>query len=516
MKLAVLMILCFNLFFSADATADSRGVQVVVKDIQGREITLYKGSHALLIGASRYTGGWPSLHTVANEVSTIKSVLENHGFTVEVVTDPNSNELRQAFLNFINRYGFDTDHRLVFFFAGHGHTRQEGRRGYLVPVDAPDPLYDERGFFQKALDMDQVMTWARRIESRHALFLFDSCFSGTIFAARERPTIPPHISAATARPVRQFISAGDADQPVPARSVFAPSFVRALEGAADLNNDGYVTGTELGMYLHEQVLHYRTGQTPVYGKIRDPELDQGDFVFQIASSGIITTPPAAQSTIKVTSNVSGARVFLDGRSIGTAPLDSMELKPGAYTVRAEKVGYEPFQRRVTIAAGRMATVHALLSPVQARSAHLWVDTLPGDARVRILNIGPAYAPGIELAPGQYHIEVSADGHEMKQEWIELAAGEDRIMAVRLEPARREVAPATVPAPAPREVTPAPASTPQPLAPAPAPKKQTRYTKLGQGGTELPDDATQAQGWLMTRDNETGLIWEVKTSANKHP
>ena len=36
-----------------------------------------------------------------------------------------------------------------------------------------------------------------------------------------------------------------------------------------------------------------------------------------------------------------------------------------------------------------------------------------------------------------------------------------------------------------------------------------YTKLGSGGVVLPDTATPADGWMMTRDNITGLIWEVK-------
>lgn len=30
------------------------------------------------------------------------------------------------------------------------------------------------------------------------------------------------------------------------------------------------------------------------------------------------------------------------------------------------------------------------------------------------------------------------------------------------------------------------------------------------GTVLPDTATQASWWIMTRDNVTGLIWEIKT------
>ena len=37
-----------------------------------------------------------------------------------------------------------------------------------------------------------------------------------------------------------------------------------------------------------------------------------------------------------------------------------------------------------------------------------------------------------------------------------------------------------------------------------------YTKLGQNGTVLPYSATQANGWFMTRDNVTGLVWEMKT------
>jgi hypothetical protein len=38
-----------------------------------------------------------------------------------------------------------------------------------------------------------------------------------------------------------------------------------------------------------------------------------------------------------------------------------------------------------------------------------------------------------------------------------------------------------------------------------------YTKLGQNGVVLSDAATEADGWLMTRDNVTGLIWEMKTN-----
>ncbi len=41
-----------------------------------------------------------------------------------------------------------------------------------------------------------------------------------------------------------------------------------------------------------------------------------------------------------------------------------------------------------------------------------------------------------------------------------------------------------------------------------------YTKLGHGGAELPETADHIDDggpWLMTRDNKTGMIWEVKSA-----
>ena len=38
-----------------------------------------------------------------------------------------------------------------------------------------------------------------------------------------------------------------------------------------------------------------------------------------------------------------------------------------------------------------------------------------------------------------------------------------------------------------------------------------YTKMASNGVELPRDATLDDGWSMTRDNVTGLVWEIKTN-----
>jgi len=271
--------------------AQTKGISVEIKDPSGRKVGLYTGSYALVIGVSDYTAGWPKLESVKHEIDQVEAALKDQGFHVVKVMNPTSDQLNKAFEEFIDKYGFDEDNRLIFFFSGHGHTRRDGRKGYLVPTDAPDPRYDDKGFARKALGMGLILAWSRQIEAKHALFLFDSCFSGTIFKEKALPEHPAHISDLTSRPVRQFISAGSSGEKVPARSVFTPSFIRAVRGEGDLDRDGYLTGTELGMYLHKKVLSYNTGQTPQYGKIRDPDLDEGDFVFALKSPSPSPGPP---------------------------------------------------------------------------------------------------------------------------------------------------------------------------------------------------------------------------------
>ncbi|MBI4382402.1 MAG: sel1 repeat family protein, partial [Nitrospinae bacterium] len=104
--------------------------------------------------------------------------------------------------------------------------------------------------------------------------------------------IPENIGHKTSKPIRQFITAGSADETVPDHSVFREQFVAALEGEADTDKDGYVTGAELGEFLHKTVVNYsRSAQHPQYGKIRDPRLDKGDFVFPLRTAGL--APPGA-------------------------------------------------------------------------------------------------------------------------------------------------------------------------------------------------------------------------------
>lgn len=278
------IVLGLALLFGALATLSTpvSGAQVWIRDKSDAQVVLYQESHALLIAAGNYNRGWPRLTNVENEIEEVAAALRHRDFSVQIVPHPTGQQMRNAIEDFIAEHGYSAENRLLIFFSGHGHTRPETDMGYIVPVNAPDPNVDETGFLRVAISMHTVMAWAKRIEAKHALFVFDSCFSGSLFETRAlgKPG-QAYIRNSTAKPVRQFITAGDAEEEVPAISVFTPQFIAALDGAADYTGDGYVTGEELGVYLKQTVPNYNSTQSPQSGKIRDPKYDKGDFVFRV-------------------------------------------------------------------------------------------------------------------------------------------------------------------------------------------------------------------------------------------
>lgn len=270
--------------------AEAQTGRLAVTDRQGKPVVLYEGSYALVIGVEKYAegSGWPVLQGVPGDVKAVSAALQRHGFEVETVMNPDHTALKPALESFINRRGLKPGNRLLIYFAGHGHTFRQSygeQMGYLVPADAPHPDLDKGRFLARAISMAEVEVLARKIQAKHALFLFDSCFAGTIFTMQRTGEVPASISERVARPVRFFITAGKADETVPDVSIFRRQLVAALDGEGDLYEDGYVTGMELGEFLYNKVTNYSRGQQhPQYGKIRHPDLDKGDFVFRIPES----------------------------------------------------------------------------------------------------------------------------------------------------------------------------------------------------------------------------------------
>jgi tetratricopeptide (TPR) repeat protein len=275
----------------------NRGVTVKVKNRNGgeREVKLYDASYALIIGNSSYKY-WDVLNGVKTDVAAVEKSLRDNGFTVETAENLDSSNLSGRIEQFVKDHGYEENNRLLIYYAGHGYTQKSAgddrELGYIVPVDAPLPGKDKIGFLRTAVDLEEIRTFAKRIQAKHALFLFDSCFSGRL-VSRGEIAIPPIIQDSVSFPVRQFITAGAANQSVPDESIFRRAFTRGLEGEADLNNDGYILASEFASYLRDKVTNYSNRrQTPLYAKIDDISLDRGDFVFTVSSAA----PVADSST----------------------------------------------------------------------------------------------------------------------------------------------------------------------------------------------------------------------------
>ena len=302
MKKILPFLLLLILLVSVYSFSQERGLKKVVRTPQGKEIALYKGSYALVVGNGKYTAGWDELLGAVKDTEEIAGVLRRNGFDVTLVKNADKRTFLSELSNFTYKYGQDEDNQLLFYYAGHGHTATlaSGEElGMLVMVDAPLPEKDPQDFDNKAVDMKSIITWALKMKSKHVLFMFDSCFSGSVLNLRDR-VVPKAIGDAVRYPVRQFITAGRADEPVPDRSVFKQLFIDILEGRVEEPiPDGYITGEELGLFLKSKVPEYNKFQHPQYGKIRDPNLDKGDFVFVLEKAGLgvqeeIPTPPKAE------------------------------------------------------------------------------------------------------------------------------------------------------------------------------------------------------------------------------
>ncbi len=258
--------------------AATRGIRAVSN--KGQALYLYKDYHAVVIGVSDYDH-WPKLPNAVKDAQEVFGALKLLGFEVKLVTNPTYQQLRKALNDLTYKYGREQNRALLFYYAGHGETEimADGTRlGYIIPRDCPLLRENPQGFVNRAISMKDIEAYSLRIRSKHLLMLFDSCFSGSLFSMVR--AVPEDISEKSSQPVRQYITAGTEEEQVPDQSLFKRSLLVGLEGDADLTGDGYITGSELGMYLSSKVVKYTKGkQHPQYGKINNPELDRGDFVF---------------------------------------------------------------------------------------------------------------------------------------------------------------------------------------------------------------------------------------------
>jgi len=246
---------------------------------------LYGRSFAIVIGINDYEK-WPGLEFAVADAGAVRNTLQETGFDdITIIMDKDAtqrrilSELFHKMPQKVNR-----NDRVLFYFAGHGQTEDlpgGGKKGYIIPVDAETDSYAST-----ALSMEQIRGLSSRIAAKHIFYVMDCCYSGLGLnrSTGVWPGASDYLRKVAAMRVVQIITAGGQGEQVQEREghgLFTSYFLKALEGAADLDKDSVVTGTELGAYLRPTVSNAsRQTQTPLFGRLEG----EGEFLFFVKTS----------------------------------------------------------------------------------------------------------------------------------------------------------------------------------------------------------------------------------------
>jgi hypothetical protein len=145
--------------------------------------------------------------------------------------------------------------------------------------------------------MDLIVAKVSDVPARQVLVVFDSCFSGAVFAVRSSTSLATSDTKPLVNlPVREFITAGNEHEKIPAHSPIPQLLLNAVAGEADIYHAGFVTAQEIQMYLWAKTREAKFGITPEVGKQPGGVFDRGEFVFPVISPEPPVASPAADAT----------------------------------------------------------------------------------------------------------------------------------------------------------------------------------------------------------------------------
>jgi uncharacterized caspase-like protein len=268
-----------------DAT---RGVEIVMKEPEIILRSLYEKSWAVVVGVNQYPHGgrsYPHLNYAVNDARQVADKLRDLGFEVKLLLDKDATRqnIIRALADEVGTNAKEND-RVVFYFAGHGATKEKADKtnmGYILPHD-----YDPAQHSATAISMSRLREVSTEIKAKHMLYAMDSCFSGGLLTSRgKQPTQGAgyqYLSNITKTRAHVVITAGGRDQTVKeddGSGVFTKILVEALSKKSRMpwSEDGYLTAMDLASYIKKRVPDLSPNQTPQYGTLDG----EGDVVLNV-------------------------------------------------------------------------------------------------------------------------------------------------------------------------------------------------------------------------------------------
>ena len=144
----------------------------------------------------------------------------------------------------------------------------------------------------------------------------------------------------------------------------------------------------------------------------------------------LAPPDRPRATLKVQSTVPNAEVFVDGSSLGRAPVDRSDLDPGKHYIVVHRDGYTDFKREVILIEGQPVALVADLSATGA----VRVLSTPEGAEVRIDGelVGKTPVSHDQIPSGDHIIEFRLKGYFDHKETMKVEGGREKVFSVDLK------------------------------------------------------------------------------------
>jgi hypothetical protein len=149
-------------------------------------------------------------------------------------------------------------------------------------------------------------------------------------------------------------------------------------------------------------------------------------------TGFLVEITVSEGELDIKSEPAGAKVFLNGREVGAAPLVLPFVKPGEYTVRLVREGYQTYEEKVNVTEGEKTRI---VASMKRAVGALSVNTNPPGAAVSLdgQSVGASPYEGKDLSAKSYKIRVTMEGYEPWEKGEIVEIGKKTEVLAQLKP-----------------------------------------------------------------------------------
>jgi hypothetical protein len=257
-------------------TRDIRNVKVGM-DAIGDAVMADRKDYALLFGTNKYDN-WSDLVNPVFDVESIgKELEERYGFKVEIIIDPEQNEVMTKLREYA-QINYKPQDQLLIFFAGHGQYDDVFGEGFLVAKNSLRNDVSKNSY----ISHNRIRSNINNIPCEHIFLSMDVCFGGTFdpilastrSAAYEDTDDREYLVRKLSKKTRKYLTSGSkeyvSDGVAGGHSPFARNMLEALKSNG--GEDRILILSEITTYME------RLKSTPRFGAFGEDE-NGSDFVF---------------------------------------------------------------------------------------------------------------------------------------------------------------------------------------------------------------------------------------------